>query len=219
MLIEERNRNNIISRWDKIHTIERNNIVHDSKHKSRICGFLAGDGNILMKGRYWLRLFPDDKSLISPLSESFSKVYDKELIIKDHGKFYTLSVHSKVVCEDLNRYCKFGTKEWEIPFDLFESDEDVSEWLKSFFDAEAHVNLDSKCIKVSSINQDGLNEVKKLLENKFEINSVIYSHVPKNIKHSKTYLLHIFGMNNLLKYSENVGFNHKVKLSKLYKLL
>ena len=219
MIIQERNRNNIISRWDKIHRIERGKIIHDSKHKSRICGFLAGDGNILMNGRYWLRLFPDDESLISPLLDSFSKVYDKKLTIKDHGKFYTLSLHSKVVCEDLNNYCKFGTYCWNIPFNLFESDKDVSEWLKSFFDAEAYVNLNSKCIKVSSVNQNGLNEIRSVLKRKFKIDSVIYSYVPKNVNHSKTYLLHIFGVKNLSKYFQKIGFNHKIKLSKLYKLL
>ena len=217
MNINERNRNNVISRWEKIHSLERKNINFDSKYLSRLCGFLAGDG-CLTGSRKSIRFFPDDESLIEPYIEAMKIIYNKEPKTKIKLNHFELSITSKVIFEDLSRISTFGMKKWGVPFNLFNSESDMIEWLRAFFDAEAHVNVHSKHIKVSSVNEKGLNEVNILLD-KLGIHTKIYKYQPKNKKWSTNYLLVIHRKKDLEKYGEIIGFNHKIKLSKLYKLI
>lgn len=216
MDLAKRNKNNVISRWKKVHDSEREMIVYDSKYISRICGFLAGDG-CLVESRSSIRFFPDDESLIGPYVEAMKKVYNKIPSVIKKKNHYEVSITSKVMFEDLVKYCKFSTKKWNLPLEIFKSDEDIIEWIRAFFDAEAHVNMHAKNIKVSSINKDGLIEVKEALI-KLGIHSKIYEYSPKNERWSTNYLLIIGRKADLFKYRENIGFNHKSKLSKLYKL-
>lgn len=139
----ERNRVNIKARWKKVHESERKNIKFNPKYLSRLCGFLAGDG-CLVKTRNSIRFFPDDESLIGPYLEAMKSVYGKEASIKQLKNHFEISITSKVIFEDLMKYCEFSTKKWNVPFSLLKTEENIIEWLKAFFDAEAHVNLHSK---------------------------------------------------------------------------
>jgi intein/homing endonuclease len=204
-------------RWQEIHENQRKSINHNFKLKSRLCGFIAGDGNISMS-RFLLRLFPDHESLINPLVESIVEVYNKKPLIRKNNNFFTISLSSKVICEDLINICNFGTRDWEIPFNLFESKNDEIEWLRSFFDAEAHVNLSRCQIKINSVNESGLKQIKDSLL-RFNIHSAIYNYTPKNIRWSKVFILIIYRKNSLKNYRGIIGFNHSIKMSKLYKLI
>lgn len=213
MNISKRNKNNIISRWNKIHSKEISEINHNSKHKARICGFLAGDGNLTDK-RYYIRFFPDHKSLIGPYMESIKLVYDKEPKIRAKNNHFELTLCSKVVYQDLQKQCDFGIKNWNLPSKLLDNQENSIEWLRAFFDAEGYVN--AKHIKVSSINKNGLNQVRNLLKI-LKIHSRIYSYQSKNKNHNETYQLMIYRKNGMRRYKEIVNFNHILKMGKLYK--
>ena len=177
---------------------------------------MAGDG-CFSKSRYSIRFFPDDDSLVTPYTEAIEYVYGKKPTVKEKNNHFELSVSSKVVFEHLSEIANFGTKKWKVPFLLFEEESEMIEWVRAFFDAEAHVNLSSKQIKVSSVNKEGLSEVKLLLKG-LGIHSEVYRYEPKKDNWSTNYLLIIDRKKDIEKYRDKVGFNHKSKLSKLYKL-
>ena len=213
MDIKIRNKINNFSRWNKIHQNEIKNINHNSLHKSRICGFLAGDGNLVDK-RYYIRFYPDHKSLIKPYLNSIEIVYNKKPKIIPKKNHYEIILSSKVIYQDLQKQCDFGIKNWNIPKKLLKFKENRIEWLKAFFDAEGHVH--QKHLKLSSINEEGLQQVKNLLKT-LGVNSRIYSYQPKNNNHSKTHQLLIYRKKDIQKYKELIGFNHSKKMGKLYK--
>ena len=219
MNLNKRNKNNVISRWKKVHKEEEKYIKKNkskTKHlRARLCGFLAGDGNILVAGKgknkhNTVRFFPDHSSLIKSFEEAILKTYNRSIKIKEKKNHYFITVDSKPIVKDILSLAKFGTYDWNIPEKLATLEK--IEWLRAFFDCEGYVH--KKYIRVQSVNEKGLNEVKDLLES-IRINSKMYSHIPKNKKHSEVFILNIGRKEDREKYLELVGFNHTIKFKKL----
>lgn len=208
------------SRWNKVHIKEEQYIKnhHNIHLKARIFGYIAGDGNISIrvsqggKEHHDIRFFPDHESLIKVFCEAFKKVYNREPIIKTDKKFYRLRVYSKPIVLDMLKYAKFGLHKWTVPSFLKDKKSKI-EWIRAFFDAEAYVGPTH--IKVHSVNQTGLSQIKNMLWEDFEIKSKIYSYIPKNINHSTQYLLLIMSKEMRKKYLKEIGFFHKLKKDKL----
>lgn len=84
---------------------------------------------------------------------------------------------------DLARYGPFGTYTWRVPFDYLDR-EGARAWLRSYFDGDGEVYVregrlsDSK-IGASSVSEQGLREVQKLLSDYFGIVSNVYPHWKK----------------------------------------
>src|SRR4030042_4797211 len=142
MHINERNRRVALSRWAKIHGKEIDFLNENSEKyylKARLCGFLAGDGSIMVrkdndeKIHYVLRFFPDHESLIKPFTESLLEIYNKTPIIKKYQNHYLLICYSKVVVEDLINTTTFGVSKWRIPFNILKDKKSKIEWLRAFF--------------------------------------------------------------------------------------
>ena len=68
---------------------------------------------------------------------------------------------------------------WRVPFEFLKTREMKSEWLRGFFDAEAHVNKQNK-IQIQSVNKNGLQDVKDLLKSIGLEPSKIYEYKRKN---------------------------------------
>ncbi len=215
-----RNKQNVESRWRKVHEKERA-YIRDNKEKTkhfraRICGFLAGDGNLLIAGKNnkhhnTVRFFPDHHSLIKPYIEATLKVYNKKPKIIKKKNYYCLNIDSKPMVEDILSTTTLGTSTWSIPKSLKSNNEKI-EWLRAFFDAEAYVH--QKYIRVQSVNGEGLKEVKELLGD-LNIYSKIYEYMPKQKNHKKVYMLTIIRKKDKLHYKSLIGFNHTTKLKKL----
>ena len=225
MNLSKRNKNNIISRWNKLHKIDIDYIKNKGNKfpelKSRLFGFIAGDGNILVDNgstcrHNTIRFFPDHMSMIKSFEEALMKVYNKKPKIKQEIKHFCVTLYSKPIVQDLLKYGKFGTKDWGIPHLVFESRKNKIEWLKAYFDCEAYVHY--KHVRVKSINKKGINQVKKLLD-EFGINSKIYVYQPKNKNHKTNYMLNIGRKEDRIRYRDLIGFNHTIKLKKLDKFL
>ncbi|MAG52609.1 MAG: hypothetical protein CMH62_01465 [Nanoarchaeota archaeon] len=223
MDINKRNKLNVISRWKKLQDKDRKFIKNNrekTKHlKSRICGFLAGDGNILKSNNKTcthntVRFFPDDKSLVESFNKALSLVYNKEAKIKNKGKFYWVYIDSKVIVEDLLKTTTFDKLNWKVP--KIKTKKEKIEWLKAYFDCEAHVN--KKIIVVKSVNKMGLVQVKNLLK-EFDITSKIYNYKPKNKNWNTNFILIISKKEDRRKYLKKIGFNHTIKLKKLNKII
>lgn len=221
MKFSMRNKLNSISRWNKIQNKERKYIEsHKDQYlhlKSRLFGFLAGDGNILIGNRrtnfhHSVRFFPDHESLIAPYCEAFLKVYNKQPKIQKLKNHYLLNIDSKVVVQDIVKDIDFGLLKWNVPRKILIKDNHKIEWLKAFFDCESYVG--KKHIKVQSVNKLGMEQVKELLL-EFDIKSHNYQYSPKNPRWNTNYILIINKKSDRKKYLDCIGFNHSLKQKKL----
>jgi len=225
MNINEQNRKVALSRWSKIHEKERIIINKNSKKyplKARLCGFLAGDGSIMVrkdnnrKMHYVLRFFPDHESLIKPFIESLFEIYNKKPIIKKDYRCNGLICYSKVVVQDLLNITKFGVLKWQVPFKILKDRKSKIEWLRAFFDSEGYVGKNH--IKIQTVNKRGMNDIEKLLAD-FDIKSKRYVYHPKNKNWHIVYILIIGSKSEQMKFLNTIGFNHQIKLNKLKKML
>lgn len=223
--LSERNRKVAMSRWSRVHKKEKINISRGPESYSlmaRLCGFLAGDGSIMIrkdnkeKFHYVLRFFPDHESLIKPFIHSLVSVYNKKPIIKKDFRNQGLICYSKVVVQDLLSKAKFGVLKWEVPFDILKDRNSKIEWLRAFFDSECYVGKDH--IKIQTVSKNGMIGVQKLLL-EFGIKSRNYVYQPKNKNYHKVFILVIGPKLERLKFLNIIGLNHKIKLSKLNQLL
>lgn len=219
MNISERNKQNIKVRWEKIHQKDIDYIKQNKflELKSRICGFIAGDGNILVSNgttctHNTLRFFPDHISMVNAFEEAMIKLYNRKPKIKDKGTYFWVTLDSKPIVHDLLKIGKFGKLKWAIPKLVFKSYKNKIEWLRSFFDCEAHIHKDY--IRIQSVNKNGLEQVKSLLK-EIGINSKIYIYIPKNKNYNINYILSIHKKEDKKKYLDLIGFNHTIKLKKL----
>jgi len=225
MNINQRNKKVALSRWQKIHLGEKSLLKQNSDKyflKARLCGFLAGDGSVMIrkdnddKMHYVVRFFPDHDSLIEPFTESLFKVYNKKPIIKKNYSHNGLICYSKVVVEDLLGMTDFGLLEWRIPFNILVDKKSKIEWLRAFFDCEAYVGKNH--LKIQTVNKKGMDDLEKLLL-EFGIKSKRYIYHPKKKNWNNVYILLINSKSDRLKFLNTIGFNHKLKLSKLQNML
>jgi len=224
MLFSERNRKNIISRWEKIHQKDLKYIEEKGSKfknlKARICGFIAGDGHILTptnsSKHHTVRFFPDHPSLVTSFNFAFSKVYGKMPNIKEKKNHFRVYLDSKPIVKDLIKIGTFGTMTWTIPSFVLENNTNKIEWIRAFFDCEAHIHR--KYIRVQSVNRKGLLHLKMLLKD-LGINSRIYKYEPKNKNWNTNFMLTIYRKQDKEKYMDIIGFNHTAKFKRLNKIL
>jgi len=226
MNLSERNRKVAISRWEKIHSKVRikNNL---SKEKIAINAYLCGDGNIKIrkKGFYYeIRFYMDDLSVSKRIVDLFKKEFEitpkirkmKSKVPNGRG-YYKIEICNRPACENLLEIGKYGSLDWEIPQKL--NKELKKEWVKCFFDCEAHVNLHRKQIQVKSINSEGLSNVKSILED-FGISSKIYGpYKQKKEQHNDYSLLTILRKEGIRKYAKLIGFYHSHKTKSLKRII
>lgn len=225
MNLRERNLKKVLSRWKKQHENELNWIKsHKNTNflKARICGYLAGDGNVAIrrekssnKIHHEIRFFPDHSSLIKPYVIAFKKAYNKTPHVVKKNNYYEIRIDSKIVANDLLPLCSFGTENWTIP--EFNERKCKIEWLRALFDSDSYVG--KKQVRLKFVNKKGLESVKRLL-NEFNIEtSKIYRYKPKNRRWNINYILDIRKIKSLKKFSKIIGFNHKLKEEKLLNLI
>ena len=219
MNLSERNKANIMSRWEKIHSEERKNINIDYLVLSRLCGFLAGDGSLIIGEeknrkamRYSVRFYPDTLELANLFVDSFEKVYGKVPRVKKLKNYFRVSITSKVAALHLKDIASFGTMNWNIPSFILDSGEHIVEFVRAFYDCEGYVGKNR--IDVQSVNKSGIEEIKFLLAS-LGVSSNLYMYVRKNENWNTNYILVISEKENIIKFARLIGFNHPVKRMKI----
>ncbi|MBI2667740.1 hypothetical protein HYX17_03125 [Candidatus Woesearchaeota archaeon] len=169
--------------------IFENQIPNSSKklslEKAYILGVLCGDGFLIYnsnKSVYQIGLSAVDKEFVNEFRNSLSQVYrlnpTKEIHIPKISNWNNQSrtrLCSIKACENLLCYGKFGVKKWRVPERIKRADLEIqSQFIKGFFDSEGNVDEVGKRIRAFSINNNGLEDVKALL-NGFGIESKIHS--------------------------------------------
>jgi DNA-binding transcriptional regulator WhiA len=222
MRFSERNRANIRTYWQKRQAKERAWISNNSKNKlhlkALVFGYLAGDGHVGIREEKDLgahneaAFYPDDPSMMSQFLVALKAVYNITPTIRKHQNFYSIRFNSKVVIEDLLKNAAFGVRTWSIPHFVKTDKNLLKDWLKAFFDAEGYIS--NKVIRVQTVNEKGIKEIQKLL-GLFHIKSRRYKYLPKNIKWSANHILVISEKESRLKFLNEIGLNHSIKLTKL----
>ena len=196
----ERNRKVVIIRWKKEE--QKLNLhlkrISDSKtykiFKSRLFGFLAGDGSVCIrkerKKKYSVHhdisFYPDHPSMIDSFIEAFIYLYLRKPTIRYRGNHYSVRISSKPICLDLLRDSNFGIHKWQVPLNFLDLQESKIEWLRAFFDCEGSIL--KRQIQVQSVNKKGLLQVKDLLGT-LGIESKIYKYKRKNKNWNINYIL------------------------------
>lgn len=217
-------------RWNKKlaklrNELEKKNTEHYLKLKARICGYLAGDGTIFKRTgsspnsfRYDIGFYPDDFKMAESFNYAFFELYGKKFNIIKHKihKFYVMKGSHKVAYFDLTKITKFGTHEWAVPFEFLKTKSMKAEWLRAFFDCEAHVGKDK--IQLQSVNKTGLYGIKLMLESLGIETSKIYKYERKQKNWNTNYLLEIRKKDRIRNYLKLISFNHSNKKKKLESL-
>lgn len=181
--------------------------------KAYILGVLCGDGHInpIFIG-FEIR---HDHDFIKEFIRCFNTVYGLKYDYKRYKPRNTLLVriNNQIICKDLSRYGKFGTKEWNVPNEILKSKDEkiIGSFLRGFFDSEGSVSRST--IVCSSINKTGLDEIAELLSI-LGIKSTI-----KPIRNGKYYTLYIFRKERFKIFRDKVGFSIKRKINKVNDIL
>ena len=221
--LSEINREKVLVRWRKVHSAEQEYIsTHARKNEplnARIHGYLCGDGSVSIrkerrtgKMHHEIRFYPDHRSMAFSFINAFHLVYGKRLRLKERKNHFLVNINSKVIVNDLLRDGSFSSTGWRVPHWVMHNQENAREWLRAFFDSEAHVN--NREIRVQSVNMVGLRQVKSMLVN-LGVVCREYSYERKNKNWNVNYHLVISRHTNRYNFLKRVGFNHIKKLSRL----
>jgi len=179
-----------------------------TKEKAYLLGVLCGDGclchnSIRLEIRY-------DEEFIKEFSRCLKEVYGLDYHYHYYSKrnSFVLYASSKIICEDLSRYGKFGTFEWKIPKEILNDSNGkfACGFLKGLFDSEGSASR--YVISMSSANKTGIILASKLLSQLKIQNKVITTK-------RGYYILYITKRERLKSFKEKIGFTIKRKLEKL----
>lgn len=224
MNIKERNKFIAVRRWKRVFEEQFNSIPKDKeslKIKSAICGFLAGDGSVQIRGEgktihHQVDLFADDKKMLNVYCDFIQKIYKKKPSISRRDNMFVARISQKFIAFDLLRHSKFGIYMWSFPDDLFRINGAKEMWLRAFYSAEGYVN--DKTIKIQSVNTKSLKIVSELLK-EFGINNGYYEYMPKIKNHSKVGMVFINDKKSRILYYHKIGFWHSKKEKRLKQAL
>ena len=223
--IQERNKKIAINRWNNkfqkdIRIIELN-IKKFPLLNARLIGYFMGDGSVTVRPEkngaihHTCCFFPDDKYMKNSFLEGIDKIYKLTPHIKEVKNNWKITFGSKaVVTYLLKNYGSFRSLEWKLP--NFKTEEELKEWLRAFFDCEAHVS--KKSIQLQSVNKEGILQIKNVLE-RLDIKSGLCTYERKNKNWNTNYILSITKKSERYKFLKTIGFYHKRKLEKLTKLV
>lgn len=192
-----------------------------------LMGFLVGDGYLRRTGSsYEISFTNSDDELIGDFSRKMEKVFSlKPSISSDKRRRHVLD--AKVFSVELGRLMEgmgLIADSWNkrVPDEMMRSPEDVvREFLRAFFDCEAHVMERGPAIQVTSASETLLEQVRILLM-RFGICSTLhkfFSRATNSTQKKTRYCRLAVCGEDAMKFAKAVGFNSTEKAEKLGKKL
>ncbi len=211
----------------------RNKNIILSKEEARLIAHISADGSIYT---YNAKRSPSDLKnhkrknifrVIYGIDYYNTQKYLLEQFIKDVKKAYGIraykknndSVHfsGKWIFERAKKLGAGKSFDWFISDEILNAKKEISrEWIKAFFDDEAHVELRNFTIVVNSVNKKGLKQIRILLK-RFNIKKVSITG-PYYTRKFPIYRLIIL-KEDVERYKVYIGFYHKKKINDLNELL
>jgi len=189
--------------------------------KARIIARLMGDGSIY-PSKYTIKYEVKDLESLSNFSIDIKNVYGLDIKHGYNPSGFTgkpipfVRVRSKKAYYDLMRYGPYDSHNWRAPDAILNASDDIKkEFLKALFDDEGTVHTSKRIVKLYSVNLSGLMQIQSLVQ-EFGIRSRIYAGYgcKRNV-----YGLVIVGMENLMKFANEIGFGLMRKMDKLLEIL
>lgn len=145
------------------------------------------------------------------------KVYGIEA--HDYPKRKEVYGFGKEMAYDLSKYGPFGRYAWRVPFEHLDK-EGAREWLRFYFKGDGTLHKGDLptdiSIRAHSVNKQGLEEVRILLENEFGIRSYVYLHPRERSEATKNWSdLYELEVPNVRKFRDEIGFVSPEKRGKL----
>lgn len=179
--------------------------------------YLCADGYVIknpltQKHHYYnIGLRNTNLLLLKDFQDKFEKVFG----VKPHLiEGQRCRIGSKEIYENLTKeFGSFYSWEWRMPL----LDEELSKiWLRAYFDCEGWVTCkthQNRHIGVDCVNKKGILQVKNALERL----GIVCKVKKRNTR--DIYSLMIYGKENLLNFSQKIGFLHQNKSNKLKEVI
>jgi hypothetical protein len=138
---------------------------------ARIHAHLCGDGSVCLyntkaKDRKHMGVigyYNKNQKLLDKFRQDFTKLFGVKMKMRKNKEVSIRSI--KRVNYFLEKFGRFGSKEWRIQNSIKESDKNIKlEWLKAFFEDEAYLEKRYDRLKTKSMNCNGLKDAKELLD-------------------------------------------------------
>jgi hypothetical protein len=178
-----------------------------------IFGYLAADGYVVRNPPeqphkyYKVGLRNTNNVLLKDFSDKFYSYFNKKpRLTEDRCEIGSKDIHAK-----LTNGFSFYSKDWNMP--NFNDKNLLARWLRAYFDCDGSVtNIPGKNrkIELNSINQNGIKQIQKVLNDFYAIKSKIKFREQRGI-----WVLEIFGKDNLIKFKDNIYFLHPKKKNRL----
>src|SRR3989344_8536856 len=175
-----------------------------------IQSYLCADGYVTYgdKPKYYRIGFRNTNLvLLKDFKERFERYFKVTITLKEGERCYKSS--KEIYWKLTKQFGSFYSREWTMP----KLSKNISKrWLRAFFDCEGWVfckTHQNRHIGLDSINEKGLNEIIKMLNN-LGIKTI------KKINFKRgMYRVFIYGKENITKFEEEIGFLHPDKSKKI----
>ncbi len=182
-----------------------------------LTGMIYGDGNITGKTIGFVNAFP---SLVRGFESEISKVSAHKITQIRKENFERAQVWDPTLCKKIKA-------EYDVPFGnktkIFElnakllasSNAELGKFLKGMYDCDGWANLHSNSVCLSTSNPK-FAKIVPLLLLRYGINSSTYTAQTDGKGNlGPYYVINVYGRENLVRFRDNVGFNHELKKANL----
>jgi len=196
--------------------------IEMSKELARILAHIFGDGCLSISRKKYINLqyYNQNKELLNNFRRDIISLFNANHIYEGTNKKTSFLRFSSSIGLIFNQIVNsFNSKDSRIPDIIKKADNEYKiEFIKSFFDDEAHVKYKppERNIELALSNKKFLMDMKILLKS-FDIDTTkIYASRQRGFRR---YTVYIRNYHNLKKYYQYIGFNHKRKQDMLKRII
>jgi hypothetical protein len=187
-----------------------------NKKLANLLGHLIADGAEHNNKRFTYANERDEliNEVIEEINECFGKI---DLHIREEvkrGSKIKIVYIPRIIWIIIKKlHNEFGSKRATVPKLIWESNKIIkASFLRALFDDEGSVYIKEKKIKIKLANLKLISQIKRLLKE-------LLIDTGKIQRDNNCYLINICGLDDLTRYSNLIGFTHKIKRKKLEALL
>jgi intein/homing endonuclease len=199
-----------------------------SAEKAELMGMIAADGYLFCgrgkgsdrKLRYFVRSCDPCPEMRRRFGRLVLSIYGIRSMSKSSE--IVITAYGKSMAVDLARSAGFGTYKWTVPVTSMDRNA-TRAWLRAYFDGDGDVKMGRReryaVVRARSVNLEGLRIVQTALLEQFGIYSRIYRHNSRDPRWSPAFDLSIIRQPDIVRFSDEIGFNHPLKAAKLEQII
>ncbi|MCX6803666.1 MAG: ATPase, T2SS/T4P/T4SS family, partial [Candidatus Diapherotrites archaeon] len=186
-----------------------------------LLGLIYGDGHVGQEG---VEFVNKEKSVINFFNEASRRITQNKITEKDYGTYYRTKFFDKKIVKKLNDEYNIPignkTKTFKIQEKILATNPlELSKLIQGLYDCEAHVNNKANCIQFSTSNPDLAKKLPLILQRYGIMTSTYAQAMDGKGNYGPYYRISLYGKENILLFSEKIGFGHDRKKEKLLQLI